>query len=102
MTIEYISIIKINMVEEANLEFKLGKIDETRNYILYEIKDNDLKSYKHKTTCKYLNYVGHLLILASTIAGCVSISPFASLVCVPGWYYEFCSRNTNLYNHFRN
>ena len=31
---------------------------------------------------KYLNYVEHLLILASTITGCVSISAFTSLVCV--------------------
>ena len=30
------------MVEEANPEFKLRKIDETRNYILEEIKHNDL------------------------------------------------------------
>ena len=40
-------------------------------------------SEKYKTTCKYLNYVEKLVILASTIAGCVSISSFASLVCVP-------------------
>ena len=31
----------------------------------------------------YLNYVEHLLILASTVTGCVSISAFASLICVP-------------------
>ena len=30
------------MVEEANPEFKLRKTDETRNYILQEIKHNDL------------------------------------------------------------
>ena len=29
-----------------------------------------------------LNYVEHLLILASTVTGCASISAFASLVCV--------------------
>ena len=40
-------------------------------------------SEKHKKTCKYLNYIKHLLILASTINGCVLISAFASLVCVP-------------------
>ena len=33
-------------------------------------------------TCKYLNYVKYLLILALTITGCVSISAFTSLVCV--------------------
>ena len=40
-------------------------------------------SEKYKKTCKYLNYVEHLLILASTIVGYVSISAFASLVDIP-------------------
>ena len=37
-------------------------------------------SQKYKKTYKYLNYVEHLLILASTVTGCVSISVFASLI----------------------
>ena len=36
-------------------------------------------SEKYKKTCKYLNYVEHWLILASTVTGCISISAFASL-----------------------
>ena len=28
-------------------------------------------SEKHKKTCKYSNYVEHLLILGSTITGCI-------------------------------
>ena len=40
-------------------------------------------SEKYKKACKYLNYVEHLLILVSTVTGCVSVSAFASLVCVP-------------------
>ena len=44
------------MVEEASLKFRLRKIDETRNYLLDEIKQNDLISEKYKKTCKYLNY----------------------------------------------
>ena len=32
---------------------------------------------------KYLNYVEQLLILASTVTGCISISVFASLVAIP-------------------
>ena len=40
-------------------------------------------SEKYKKTCKYLNYVENLRILVSTVTGCVSISAFASLVCVP-------------------
>ena len=74
--------LKINMVEEASLEFRLRKIDETRNYLLDETKHNDLMSKKYKKTCKYLNYVEQLIILASTVIDCVSISEFASLVCV--------------------
>ena len=44
------------------------------------MKYNDLMSEKYKKTCKYLNYVEHLLILASTVT--VSISAFASLVAI--------------------
>ena len=38
------------MVEEASLEFRLRKIDETTNYLLKEIKHNDLMSEKYKKT----------------------------------------------------
>ena len=71
------------MVEEASLEFRLRKIDETRNYLTDEIEHNDLMSEKYKKMYKYLNYVENLLILSSTFTGCVSISAFASLICVP-------------------
>ena len=40
-------------------------------------------SEQYKKTCKYLNYVENMLILVSTVTDCVSISGFASLVCVP-------------------
>ena len=40
-------------------------------------------SEKYKKICKYLNYFTDLLILVLTVAGCVSVSAFASLVCVP-------------------
>ena len=62
----------------VKFEFRLRKIDETRNYLLDEIKHNDLMSKKYKKTCKYLNYVEHLFILVSTVTGRVSISAFAS------------------------
>ena len=39
-------------------------------------------SEKYKKTFKYLNFVGHLLILVSIVTRCVSFSAFASLVCV--------------------
>ena len=61
----------------------MTKIEETRNYVLDEIKHNYLMSENFKKTCKYLNYVEHLLILVSTVTGSVSASAFALLVCVP-------------------
>ena len=36
-----------------------------------------------KKFCRVLNYIDHVLILASTITGCVSIFAFASLVGFP-------------------
>ena len=35
---------------------------------------------KHKKVCRILNYTENLLILVSVVSGCVSISPFVSLV----------------------
>ena len=61
-------ILKIKEVEEASLEFRLRKINGTRNYVLSE---------RYKKTCKYFNYVEHLFILASIITGCARISAFA-------------------------
>ena len=80
---QYVSIFKMNMAEEASFEFRLRKIDKARNYVLDEIKYNYLMSEKFKRTCKCLNYVEHLFILVSTVTGCVSVSAFISLVCVP-------------------
>ena len=40
-------------------------------------------SKKHKKVCIVLNYIEHLLILVSTITGCLSISAFAYLVGIP-------------------
>ena len=39
-------------------------------------------SEEHKKICKYLNYVENLLILASTMTGCFSISAFTLLIIV--------------------
>ena len=39
-------------------------------------------SRKHKKVCTALNYIENLLILASEIIICISISAFASLLCI--------------------
>ena len=64
-------------------ELRLGIIDETRNYFLEEIKQNELMSKNHKKVCATLNYIERFLTLASTITACISISAFASLLGIP-------------------
>ena len=65
-------------------EFRLkNSINETKNYFLEEIKQNELMSRKHKKVCTTLNYIEHFLILVSTITECILISAFASLIGVP-------------------
>ena len=69
--------------ENMNQESWIKKIDEIRNYLIEEINRNELMSKKRKNYCRILNYIDHSLIAISTITGCVSISTFASLVCIP-------------------
>ena len=65
-------------------EFNLGNIDETINYFIEDINQNELISKKHtKKDWKSLNYIDHILILIFAVAWCVSISALTSLVCIP-------------------
>ena len=65
---KYIITLNQNMVEEnISQEFKWKNIDEARSYFVEEIKQNDLMSKKHKKVCATLNYIEHLLILASVV-----------------------------------
>ena len=63
-------------------EFRLKNIDETRNYFLEEIKQNEMMSKKHKKICTTRYYIEHFLILASTVTGCIS-SAYTFLICIP-------------------
>ena len=64
-------------------EFRLKEINKTRNYLIEEIKQNKLINKKAKKVCRILKYTEHLLILASTLSGCVSIFSVASLIGIP-------------------
>ena len=66
--------------ENTSQKFRLKNINETRNCLVEEINQNELKSKKHKKIYRVLNYTEHLLILISTVTGCISISAFVSLV----------------------
>ena len=69
------------MVEEnISKEFRLRKIEKTKNCFVEEIQQNELMRKKHKKICTTLSYIEHFLILASAIIGWTSISAFASLL----------------------
>ena len=69
------------MIEEAvSQEFRFKNIDGGRNYFIEEINQNDLMSKKYKQVFTALSFIKHVLILASVITGCVSVSAFSSLV----------------------
>ena len=69
--------------ENISLEFRSKNMDETRNYFLDEIKQNERMGNKHKKVCTTINYFEHSHFLASTITGCISIYVFASLIGIP-------------------
>ena len=69
--------------ENISQKSKLKNIEETKNYFIKEIDQNELMSKKHKKLPTKLNYTEHFFFLASVVTGCVSISVFASLVGIP-------------------
>ena len=62
--------------ENTSLAFRLKKIDETRNYFFK--RNNYFVSKTHKKTCKSLNHIELLLVLASAFTYWVSISVFVA------------------------
>ena len=72
-----------NYFKNMTQEFRLNNIDETRNYFLNEMEQNELMSRNLKKVCTALIYIEQFFILTSAIAGCISISDFASLPGIP-------------------
>ena len=66
----------LGLITNISKEFRLKNIDETRNYFIEEINQNEFISKKRKKFCTASNYIEHLIIL---VTGCVSIPAFASL-----------------------
>ena len=77
--------------ENISQEFRLKNIDETRNYLIEEINQNELISKKPKKVYRVLNYIN---LIALTDINFLS------------WYsyrnFEFCNRIKNLCNNCRN
>ena len=72
----------LNYLQKMPLKL-LQNIDETRNYFLEEIEENELMSRKHTKVYTFLNYIERFLILASACTICILISGFASMLGIP-------------------
>ena len=69
------------MVEEnISQEFCWKYVDETRNYFLEEMEQNELMSRKHKKICTTLNYIEDFLILASTVTATTKLGITSSAI----------------------
>ena len=69
--------------ESISQEFRLKNIDERRNYFIEEINQIEVINKNRRKVCAVFNYIDQLLVLVSTVTGCVFISAFASLVNIP-------------------
>ena len=58
-------------------------IEESRNYLIKEINQNEFMSNKHKNIFTTLNYTEHFLILVSEVTGCISIYAFTFFLGIP-------------------
>ena len=74
--IENICLLKECIIQKVRLE----NIEQTKNYFIKEIYQNELTSKKCQNIFTVLNYIEHFLISASAVSGFVSVSPFASLL----------------------
>ena len=69
------------MVEEnISQEFRLKNINETRNYFINEIDQNELMSKKNKKVCPTLNCIENFFTLVYVVTGCILISTLPSLL----------------------
>ena len=58
----------------------MENIEKTRNSFIKKIDQNDLMNNKNKMVWTTLKYIKHFYTLLFAVAGCISISAFASLV----------------------
>ena len=64
-------------------EIRLKKIDETTNYFLEEIKQNDLTSRKHKKSLYNSKLYSTLSYFSFTVTGYITLSAFDFLLGIP-------------------
>ena len=69
--------------ENLSHELSLKDIEETRNYFIKKIDQNELMSKKHKKVCATLNYIKQFLVLVSQVTRFISVSVFGYLLDIP-------------------
>ena len=73
---------KEKWLKKTSQEFRLKNRDETKNYFIEEISQNNLISKKNKKVWRSLNYINHLLNLASAVLFCVSVFALISSIVI--------------------
>ena len=81
----------LNAIPLSDLQFRLNKINNIKDYFVAEIKERELMS---KTLCKYTASFGYFdksLIVLSVTTGSISIASFATVIGAPvGMMTESC------------
>ena len=91
------------MVEEnIRQEFRLKKIDETRNNFLEEIEQNELRSKNYKKVCTTLNYISTLSYFTFYNYWMYFNFCFCFFDLYSYRMYKLCNRIENLCNNCRN
>ena len=78
---------------------RLKNIDKTRNYFTEQTNQNRIISKEHRKVYKTLNDIEHLLILASSVIVCVSISVLDSLVDISIGVLKVCAIAAGIKSH---
>ena len=83
-------------------EFELKNTDETRNYFIEELEQNELMSKKHKKVCVTLDYIEHFFYFSF----CSYWMYFHIGFCFFSRYFcrnnELCNSIKNLCNNYKN
>ena len=72
-----------NMYSNDQQQFRLNKINETKDYFITEIKERELISKKLSKYIASFDYFDKSLILLSATSGSISIASFATLIGAP-------------------
>ena len=78
--------VESNSTEKSNLnnqQFRLTKINETKDYFIAEIKERELISERNSKYIACFDYFDKSLIVLSATSGSISIASFATVIGTP-------------------